>query len=83
MMRKYRNTRTGLVVHTKGKVTGDTWEPLEELPEKLDSVEETDDDLDQMEDGTADLEREEEAAEDQQPAAEAAPTKKTRTRKTK
>lgn len=29
-MNKYRNTRTGLVVRTKGKVTGDDWEPLEE-----------------------------------------------------
>lgn len=83
MMNKYRNTRTGLVVHTKGKVTGDDWEPLEELPGKPNSVDETYDDLDQVEDNTADLEQEEEAAEDQQPATEAAPTKRTRTRKTK
>lgn len=83
MMRKYRNTRTGLVVHTKGKVTGDAWEPLEELPGKPDSVDETYDDLDQMEDDTADLEQEEETAENRQSEAEAAPTKKTRTRKTK
>ena len=30
MMRKYRNTRTGLVVHTKGIVSGENWEPVEE-----------------------------------------------------
>ena len=30
MMRKYRNTRTGLVVHTKGIVSGENWVPVEE-----------------------------------------------------
>lgn len=83
MMNKYRNTRTGLVVYTKGKVTGDDWEPLEELPGKPNSVDETYDDLDQVEDDTANLEQEEETAEDQQPAAKEGPTKRTRTRKTK
>lgn len=29
-MRKYRNTRTGLVVHTKGIVSGENWVPVEE-----------------------------------------------------
>ena len=28
MMRKYRNTRTGLVVHTKGIVSGENWVPV-------------------------------------------------------
>lgn len=82
-MNKYRNTRTGLVVHTKGKVTGDDWEPLEELPGKLDSVEETYDDLGQMEEDTAGLMQEDETAKDPQTAREAAPARKPRTRKTK
>lgn len=29
-MRKYRNTRTGLVVHTNGIVSGENWAPVEE-----------------------------------------------------
>lgn len=82
-MNKYRNTRTGLVVHTTGKVTGDDWECLEELPVQLDRVDEIYDDLDQVEDDSVNMEQEEETAENQQLEAEVAPTKKTRTRKTK
>lgn len=82
-MNKYRNTRTGLVVRTKGKVTGEDWEPLEELPGKMDSVKETYDDLGQMEEDTADLMQEDETAKDPQTAREEAPARKPRTRKTK
>ena len=82
-MNKYRNTRTGLVVRTKGKVTGEDWEPLEELPWKMDSVEETYDDLGQMEEDTADLMQEDETAKDPQTAREEAPARRPRTRRTK
>lgn len=40
MMRKYRNTRTGLVVHTKGVVSGESWAPVEEPVAGQDAVSE-------------------------------------------
>ena len=39
-MRKYRNTRTGLVVHTKGIVSGENWETVEEPVAGQDAVSE-------------------------------------------
>lgn len=68
-MRKYRNTRTGLVVHTKGIVSGENWEPVEE------PVEET-----VVGQNAA---SEENAANDSQPAAEKDAPKRSQTRKTK
>ena len=68
-MRKYRNTRTGLVVHTKGIVSGENSVPVEEPVEEPVAGQNAD--------------SEGNAADDSKPAAEKDVPKRSQTRKTK